>query len=625
MMEKNYAGLDGFVWWMGVVENRNDPLNIGRCQVRIYGFHTESLSDIPTEDLPWAHPVHSLNNRSFATPKEADVVFGFFADGRSGQYPIMMGIIPGIENNIKETGSGYHDLRSQERIKYSPRKPESVEYTTDGNGVIINDPDVGSAEGLEALRYPLDEDLQKPTTPRTARYNDLENTVLTRRKENLAKNIETADGLSWSEPYPAYNALYPFNHSTETESGHIFELDDTPKNERIAISHRSGTYTEIYPSGSKVEKITRSNYQIVMADDNIYIMGRAAITIDSDCLVKIKGDVKIEAGNDVSLKVAGTLNMSVREDLNIRARSLNIDVDDRVDVLSGTDQYFTAGGSTNILAAAVVNIDGVTTSIQNGDSEAGTSADIPLAGTRDTKNDSSPTLEEPPVPISLESEDLNLENVAAAGAAGAAASLTDKLDAITGDAYEKSSYKDTTQQGDKVEPMSNTAPQACNFNSNTATFIDKSSWSIGSAGLNIIKESEGFRADAYVDPATGGEPITIGYGSTAAAIDRPVKLGDTVTKEQAEEYLAYSVNKKFMPDLKRYVKVPLTQGMIDACLSFIYNVGGGNFGSSTLVKKLNAKDYCGAADELLRWNKAAGKVMKGLTTRREKERSLFLS
>lgn len=163
------------------------------------------------------------------------------------------------------------------------------------------------------------------------------------------------------------------------------------------------------------------------------------------------------------------------------------------------------------------------------------------------------------------------------------------------------------------------------FDLTKAKFIDKSSWRIGVGGLDIIKESEGFRSDAYVDPATGGEPITIGYGSTAAAIDKPVKLGDKITEKEAEEYLAYAINKKFMPDLKKSVNIPLTQGMIDACLSFIYNVGGGNFGSSTLVKKLNAKDYCGAADEFLRWNKAAGKVMKGLTIRRQKERDLFLS
>jgi len=69
MIEKNYAGLDGFIWWMGVVENRSDPLGIGRCQVRIYGWHTGSLVEIPREDLPWAQAVHSLNARSFAALK----------------------------------------------------------------------------------------------------------------------------------------------------------------------------------------------------------------------------------------------------------------------------------------------------------------------------------------------------------------------------------------------------------------------------------------------------------------------------------------------------------------------------------------------------------------------------
>jgi lysozyme len=102
-------------------------------------------------------------------------------------------------------------------------------------------------------------------------------------------------------------------------------------------------------------------------------------------------------------------------------------------------------------------------------------------------------------------------------------------------------------------------------------------------------------------------------------------LGDTITKEVATEYLIYGINKKFIPDLKRYVKIPLTQGMVDACLSFIYSTGGRPFSTSTLLKKLNDKDYCGAADEFLRWDKAGGKVFPGLPLRRKRERDLFLS
>ena len=83
MIEKNFAGLDGFVWWMGVVESRDDPLGLGRCRVRIYGWHTSSLVNIPTEDLPWAHAAHAINTSAFTTPKESDLVFGFFVDGRN--------------------------------------------------------------------------------------------------------------------------------------------------------------------------------------------------------------------------------------------------------------------------------------------------------------------------------------------------------------------------------------------------------------------------------------------------------------------------------------------------------------------------------------------------------------
>jgi lysozyme len=144
-------------------------------------------------------------------------------------------------------------------------------------------------------------------------------------------------------------------------------------------------------------------------------------------------------------------------------------------------------------------------------------------------------------------------------------------------------------------------------------------------GIKLIKEFEGFEAEAYPDPGTGAEPITIGYGSTAAAIDQPVTLGMTCTKQQAEEWLVYGINKKFLPTLKRSVNVDLTQEMVDACLSFIYNVGGGNFAKSTMLKKINQQDWCGAADQYHRSNKAARRVLKGLTRRRNRERELFLT
>jgi hypothetical protein len=94
----NFMGLNGFVWWIGVVERRVDPLGIGRCQVRIFGWHTDDTSALPSEDLPWAHPMLPINNsKSMSPPRIGDWIVGFFGDGESGQFPIMMGVLPGIQ------------------------------------------------------------------------------------------------------------------------------------------------------------------------------------------------------------------------------------------------------------------------------------------------------------------------------------------------------------------------------------------------------------------------------------------------------------------------------------------------------------------------------------------------
>ena len=91
---KNRLGHDNFVWWIGVVENNVDPLNLGRCKVRIFGSHTDNLQEIPTSDLPWATPLYPVNDsRTFSTPMEGDYVFGFFMDGEDGQVPVIMGVL----------------------------------------------------------------------------------------------------------------------------------------------------------------------------------------------------------------------------------------------------------------------------------------------------------------------------------------------------------------------------------------------------------------------------------------------------------------------------------------------------------------------------------------------------
>jgi len=141
---------------------------------------------------------------------------------------------------------------------------------------------------------------------------------------------------------------------------------------------------------------------------------------------------------------------------------------------------------------------------------------------------------------------------------------------------------------------------------------------LSAAGLALIQSFEGLSLAAYPDPGTGGEPWTIGYGHTGG-----VKPGQTCTQAQAEAWLAADTQSA-VRGVDSAIRVPVTQNQFDACVSLAYNIGLGNFRASTLLKLLNASRYAEAADQFLRWNRAAGKVLAGLTKRRAIERAYFL-
>ena len=94
----NFLGKDGFTWWYGVVEDTNDPLKAGRVRVRVFGWHTDNLQELPTKDLPWAQPgLSPSNSKSFSPPRLGDYVMGFFSDGESAQAPVLLSVFPGFE------------------------------------------------------------------------------------------------------------------------------------------------------------------------------------------------------------------------------------------------------------------------------------------------------------------------------------------------------------------------------------------------------------------------------------------------------------------------------------------------------------------------------------------------
>lgn len=144
---------------------------------------------------------------------------------------------------------------------------------------------------------------------------------------------------------------------------------------------------------------------------------------------------------------------------------------------------------------------------------------------------------------------------------------------------------------------------------------------VNQAGMELIKEFEGFRRNAYLCPAG---VWTIGYGSTFYPDGRKVQKGDVISNKEAEELLKITVN-NFANEVDRLVTVPINDNQFSALVSFTFNVGVYAFKNSTLRRVLNQGNYQEAARQFLRWDKAGGKTLAGLTRRRQAERNLFLS
>ncbi len=139
---------------------------------------------------------------------------------------------------------------------------------------------------------------------------------------------------------------------------------------------------------------------------------------------------------------------------------------------------------------------------------------------------------------------------------------------------------------------------------------------ISLTGISGIAIHEGFRDTAYI-PVKSDVP-TIGYGNTTYADGTKVKIGDKITRKEADDLLGNKIN-TFERSIKSCVKVPLTQYEYDSYVSLSYNIGSKAFCSSTLVRKLNTYDYEGACREILKWDKFKGNTLPGLSKRRQQE------
>ena len=142
-MSKDFAGTYQ-TWWIGVVEDRDDPLMLGRVRVRIQGWHSDSKVDIPTEDLPWAQISNAPSGgKTTSIPKVGEWVLGQFLDGDNAQHPIVTGVMPGINTNVVyENGAPVPPSGVVGDVKDEPSTPRIARGVMEGTIVNKNNKDL---------------------------------------------------------------------------------------------------------------------------------------------------------------------------------------------------------------------------------------------------------------------------------------------------------------------------------------------------------------------------------------------------------------------------------------------------------------------------------------------------
>jgi predicted chitinase len=209
------------------------------------------------------------------------------------------------------------------------------------------------------MKYPLRTHIGEPDTNRLAR-GTTKGTNVEKRDATRAVGLPMADGSKFSQPAVPYNSKYPFNHVYESESGHVQEFDDTPKNERIHWYHKSGSFLETDVNGTHVNRIVGDGYEIIDKNGYVYVRGALTLTaegvtniyVSADANIKVEGITNIDLLNDVNLNVAGDFNINVAGSYNVKAADITIEsTTDSIDITTPKDFNITADVNVNIKAA----------------------------------------------------------------------------------------------------------------------------------------------------------------------------------------------------------------------------------------------------------------------------------
>ena len=354
MFNQNFLGMAGFLWFVGVVEDRMDPTYTGRLRVRALGHHTSNKIELPTSDLPWAQVVLPITSSGISgmgqTPLglvEGSWVMGYFRDGERRQEPVILGSLPGRPSELGRTNKGFYDPN----------------FRLDSNG-----------EPTEISVYP--KEIDEPDTNRLAVNNpDKEHTSLTNRKSSRITGIPTADfntttaadgssiaasdGTIFDQTEIPYNAVYPYNHVYESESGHVKEYDDSfvldengvrTNHYRIHERHSSGTSQEIDNAGNQTNIIKSSHYQLISKDKKVYVAGNSDITLDGRHKLYINKNNTANNHYDIQIGAGASINIQVDDgDVNIHT------VQGKINMNAGGDYNLKVGGNMNVLVEGSIS------------------------------------------------------------------------------------------------------------------------------------------------------------------------------------------------------------------------------------------------------------------------------
>jgi hypothetical protein len=288
-MPKQDLNYSKFQWHFGVVEDRNDPFNIGRVKVRFYGVHSDKLDNVSTADLPWATVIQSPmspGTSGVGGPLiglvEGTWVIGFFIDEAFYQKPMILGAVPGVPGEEPQENTAFNDPN----LNY-PRNTKGLH-------------EIGEPDASYLSRGKKAEDHVNLKKKRASRVTKVPTAKAPSLKLQDDKPTADYENKTWDEPHPRgydgkasekdYGSKYPFNYVFESEKGSILELDDSLDNERIHSYHKSGTFQEIQADGSRVTKVKGKDYEIYLNGKNVQVTGDVNITVTGNVKLSVKGD-----------------------------------------------------------------------------------------------------------------------------------------------------------------------------------------------------------------------------------------------------------------------------------------------------------------------------------------------